>query len=122
MRRYLAIAALLAVLDAQAAPVVGWVGIPLIADDGVSEGVEVPNVIGAVNAAAAESTLEGVGLDIGTVTPRCSAETADEVVGQNPAPGVLVELASLVDVLTSNGTECSLSRPGVTMPGVSIGL
>jgi hypothetical protein len=82
-------------------------------------GVAVPNVIGQANAAAADAILEGDGLDLGGVTARCSAETEDEVVGQSPAPGVLVEIGSLVDVLVSNGVECvNGGRPGVRLRGL----
>lgn len=87
--------------------------------------VAVPNVIGQANSAAADMILEGDGLDLGAVTERCSDAADDEVVGQDPAPGVLVDLASLVDVLVSNGVECPSGSPGgkgVTLPGLSIGL
>lgn len=81
--------------------------------------VAVPSVIGQANSAAADSILEGDGLDLGGVTARCSAETEDEVVGQSPGAGVLVELGSLVDILVSNGEECVLSgAPGVRLRGL----
>lgn len=81
--------------------------------------VAVPSVIGQADAAAADAILEGDGLDLGGVTARCSAETEDEVVGQSPGAGVLVELGSLVDILVSNGEECVLSgAPGVRLRGL----
>jgi hypothetical protein len=80
---------------------------------------EVPNVIGEASSAAADTILEGEGLDLGTVTERCSAEPDNEVVGQSPGPGTLVEDDSLVDLLVSNGVECSNSgRNGVRLKGV----
>lgn len=120
MRRALAIAGLTLIAGAAQAEFIGWVGVPLIVDD--SGTIPVPNVIGEANAAAAEAEFEAVGLDIGATTARCSDETVDEVVGQDPAPGVLVAPAALVDVLVSNGVECPSGIPGVRPRGLSIGL
>lgn len=69
--------------------------------------VAVPNVVGEANAAAADSILEGDGLDLGNTASKCSAATADEVIGQTPIAGTVVASGSLVDVLVSSGTECS---------------
>jgi len=110
MRRLLAVAALLVTLQANAAPVTGWVGVPLIADDGASSSVAVPDVVGEADSAAADTILEGDGLDLGSVFERCSAEADNEIIGQNPDAGTLVALGSLVYVTASNGTECS-GRP-----------
>lgn len=101
--------------------IVGWVGVPLC-QAAVSGPVAVPNVVGQANAAAATAILQGEGLDAGAVIARCSAETEDEVVGQDPAPGVNVALASLVDLLVSNGIECPSGRPGVNLRGLGVGL
>jgi hypothetical protein len=80
---------------------------------------EVPNVIGEASAAAADAILEAEGADLGSVTARCSAEPEDEVVGQSPAPGTLVEEDSLVDLLVSNGVECASSGGnGVRLRGL----
>jgi hypothetical protein len=81
--------------------------------------VAVPNVVGEADSAAADAILEGEGLDLGGVTARCSAEAEDEVVGQSPGPGVLVDLGALVDVLVSNGIECVNSGgTGVRLRGL----
>ena len=111
MRRLLALAALLVTLDANAAAVTGWVGIPLIADDGAGGDVAVPNVIGQASAAAADAILEGDGLDLGTNTVKCSSAAASEVTSQAPSSGTLVSLGTLVNVDTSSGTPCRGSPP-----------
>ena len=72
--------------------------------------VAVPNVIGQADFAAADAILEGDGLDGGTETESCSAETENEIIRQNPAAGVEVDLGTLVDVVSSSGTPCS-GRP-----------
>lgn len=72
--------------------------------------VAVPNVVGEASAAAADAVLEGVGLDLGTDTARCSAAASGEVIGQSPPPGAEVALATLVNVDTSSGVACS-GRP-----------
>jgi hypothetical protein len=71
---------------------------------------EVPNVLGQATSADADLILEGVGLDAGTVTARCSSATADEVIDQAPPAGTFVELGSLIALFTSNGTPCE-GRP-----------
>lgn len=72
--------------------------------------VVVPLVIGEASAAAADATLEALGLDLGTATARCSAATLDQVIDQAPPAGTVVPLATLVDVFTSNNTPCE-GRP-----------
>ena len=81
-------------------------------------GVAVPNVIGQ-DQGGADTLLEAVGLDTGGLTNRCSTEMAGYVVGQSPAPGVEVELGSLIDLLLSDGNACSIvGRPGVRLRGL----
>lgn len=70
-------------------------------------GVSVPDVVGEADFATADGILEGVGLDGGTETVRCSAETANEIIAQNPAAGISVPLATLVDLISSSGTACA---------------
>jgi len=90
-----------------------------IADGGAPADIPVPNVVGEANFAAADAILEGDGLDLGAVTERCSAAADDEVVGQDPAPGAIVNLGSLVNVLVSNGVECvSSGGVGVRLRGL----
>lgn len=98
--------------------IVGWVGVPLC--QAAAGTVAVPNVIGEVSSAAADTTLEAVGLDLGVVASRCSAEALNEVVAQDPSPGVVVNLGELVDVLVSNGVECvNNGRKGLSSRGIS---
>ena len=95
---------------------IGFVGIPLFAS---VEQVIMPNLIGEANAAAADAILEGVGLDLGGSTARCSAEILDVVIGQSIGPGVSVDIGTLVDVLVSNGVACRQSgSPGVKLRGL----
>ncbi len=104
---------------ASAQTFIGFTGIPLISDEVSTPQVEVPNVISQATAAAADDVLELAGLDAGGVTARCSLETNGEVIGQSPGPGVLVDVGSLVDLLTSNGQECVLAgAPGVRLKGL----
>lgn len=69
--------------------------------------VEVPDVVGEADFAAADAVLEGVGLDGGTETAVCSPAAASEIVGQNPQAGDFVELGTLVNLLSSSGTPCT---------------
>ena len=98
--------------------IVGWVGVPIC--EAAPGGSQVPttNVIGQASSAAADTLLEADGLDLGSVVARCSTAAMDEVVGQDPAPGVLVDLLTLVDILVSNGVECAGGRPGVRLRGL----
>ena len=67
--------------------------------------VAVPNVVG-LDVAAADTALDADGLDTGAVTMRCSAEVADEVLSQNPAAAVVVDVGTTVDLVTSDGMVC----------------
>jgi len=100
--------------------IVGWVGVPLC-QDAAAPTAPMSNVIGAASSAAADTTLEGDGFDLGGVTARCSDEALDEVVGQSVGPGVETPLGTLVDVLTSNGVECpNTGRVGVRLRGMRL--
>jgi hypothetical protein len=84
-----------------------------------SVAVSVPNVIGEASSAAADTILEGVGLDLGGVNERCSAAADNEVIAQSPAPGALVALGALVDVIVSNGVVCTaIPGSGVRLRGL----
>jgi beta-lactam-binding protein with PASTA domain len=69
--------------------------------------VAVPDVVGQVSAAAADTILEGVGLDLGVETESCSAATNNAIIRQNPAAGLEVETGALVDVVSSSGVLCA---------------
>ena len=84
--------------------------------------VSVPNVIGEASSAAADAILEGDDLDLGGVTERCSDEADNEVVGQAPPAGTMVESGSLVDLLVSNGVECKLRGGAGVRPKLRLGL
>lgn len=79
----------------------------------------VPDVVG-LDLAAADTALEGAGLDTGTVTAVCSPATLDEVVSQNPAAGASAALASLVDLSASSGVECTWDFSGIPTGWYSI--
>lgn len=105
------------VLAADCGTVTGWVGIPLCTQGGAQ--VAVPTVVGEASSAAAATVLQAEGLDVGTVTERCSAVADNAVIGQDPAPGVFVDLGELVDLLVSNGVDCPNSgRQGVRLRGL----
>jgi hypothetical protein len=121
MRRLLVLSLLLITFDANAAAVTGWVGIPLIADDGAGGGpttVPVPNVVGQ-DLATADATLEGEGLDTGEVTMTCSAEAENEVLSQSPLAGAMVAIGSDVDLVASNEVECI---NGTRRNGIRLGI
>jgi hypothetical protein len=106
-----------ALVSSQDTAAVGWVGIPLQGFG--DESIPVPDVVGEASSAAADVILEAALLDLGAVTARCSAAALNEVLGQDPAPGVLVAAGELVDVLVSNGVACPNSaRPGVRLRGL----
>jgi beta-lactam-binding protein with PASTA domain len=119
----LVIACGLIAAPAHADSFIGWVGVPLMQQGGAAD-VAVPNVVGQASSAAADTILMAAGLDLGGVTARCSSDTVNHVVGQSPAPGVLVVAGSLVDVLISNGVACDLAGKagvrlrGLRMPGI----
>lgn len=73
---------------------------------GAAAQVSVPDVVG-LDEAAADTALEGEGLDTGTVTTVCSAADAGDVVSQAPPAGALVDAGSTVDIFVSSGTPCS---------------
>jgi hypothetical protein len=66
----------------------------------------VPDVVG-LDQAAADTALEGAGLDTGNVTSTCSAAAMGEVISQAPPSGATVAEGSLVDLITSTGTPCT---------------
>lgn len=84
-------------------------------------GVAIPNVVG-LSLAAADTALMADGFDTGTTTPQCSAEAADEVLGQTPVAGTLVVPPSDVDLVYSSGTPCASAtrRAGIRV-GIGIG-
>lgn len=87
--------------------------------EGAAAGVQVPTVTGESSTAAADAILEAVGLDLGGATDRCSSEPDNEVVGQSPQAGEIVDLGSLVYVTVSNGVECEIrGRSGVRLRGL----
>jgi hypothetical protein len=71
--------------------------------------VPVPDVVGELTFGAADTILEGDGLD-GLEAEVCSSVANNVVVGQSPADGTLVPLATVVLVTTSNGVACK-GRP-----------
>lgn len=95
----------------------GWVGVPLCLS---AETVPVPDVTDQATSAAADTELEAAGFDLGAVTERCSTEADNQVVGQNPAPGVPAVPGSLVDILVSNGLACSSGKPGIRLKGLRL--
>jgi hypothetical protein len=109
MRRVLALVALLFVsapsYAADCGSVIGWVGVPVCAD--LTPQVAVPSVVGEVDAAAADTILQGDGLDLGVETESCSAAADNEILRQNPAAGSQVDIGTLVDVVSSNGVPCT---------------
>lgn len=68
--------------------------------------VAVPNVVGEASFAAADTILEGDGLDGGTETEVCSAAANNEIVGQSIAAGTLVAGGTLINLRSSNGMAC----------------
>lgn len=101
--------------------VVGWVGVPLC-QDAADTGVQVPTVTGEATSAAADAILEGVGLDLGVAADRCydrgTSPAVGEVIGQSPAAGTIVPLATLVNIEVATALECVLrGRPGIRIPG-----
>lgn len=76
----------------------------------------------AMNLTAADVELEANTLDTGIISYACSDEALDEVVSQNPAPGVSVQEGSLVNLVASDGTVCLSGNPGLDMPGLSMEL
>lgn len=83
-------------------------------------GVSVPNVIGQVDFAAADTILEGVGLDGAELAPACSPQAAGVIVGQNPDAGVVVPLATVVGVVPSTGMACPAPTGLASPDGLSI--
>ena len=79
--------------------------------------VAVPNVITQTEANA-DTALEAEGLDTGATTDRCSTAMIGIVVGQTPAPGVMVALGTAVDLLISTGVECATGKAGVRLKGL----
>jgi hypothetical protein len=73
---------------------------------GAAAQVAVPDVVG-LSEAAADTALEGEGLDTGTVTAVCSAATAGDVVSQAPPAGALVDAGTTVNLSVSSGTPCT---------------
>jgi beta-lactam-binding protein with PASTA domain/predicted Ser/Thr protein kinase len=72
----------------------------------VSAGAEetvVPNLVGLANQDDAARALDEVGLTLGTVTPRDSAQPENFVLDQNPVQGASVEAGSAVDIVVSSG-------------------
>jgi hypothetical protein len=67
--------------------------------------VTVPDVVGDL-AADADTALEAVDLDTGTVTPQCSVQALNTVLSQNPPAGASVVVGALVDIWTSTGVAC----------------
>lgn len=76
--------------------------------------IAVPDVVGEANFAAADMILEAASLDGGTETVACSAETADEILAQNPVAGTEVAASTSVDLTSSSGTACT-GRPAVRL-------
>ena len=68
--------------------------------------VVVPDVVGEADFAAADSILEGVGLDGNELAAHCSSAAADEIISQNPAAGASVIPGSLIDLTPSTGIVC----------------
>lgn len=115
----LVIACGLVATPARAETFLGWVGVPLMGADAGTPQVSVPNVVGQASSGAADTILEGVGLDLGGVTARCSGAANNAVISQAPPAGELADLGSLVAVLTSNGVACELQgKPGVRLKGL----
>lgn len=88
-----------------------------------SQGTAVPNVIGEASYTDAETVLIGAGFILGTVSTKCSdTAPANEVINQFPASGIFLGAGMGVDVTVSSGAVCPNGRPGVRLPGLSIGL
>ena len=83
--------------------------------------VTVPNVVG-LSLSAADTALEAATLDTGATTPQCSAEAADQVLGQTPIAGAMVSPGSLVDLVHSNGTLCPQASGRGTKIHIGIGI
>ena len=90
----------------------GYVDTGYFASGYLEEGdcVATPDVIGEASSAAADLVLEAVGLDLGTVTARCSSAALNQVIDQAPPAGTIVALGTLVVISTSNNTPCE-GRP-----------
>ena len=81
----------------------------------------VPNVVG-LSTVNADTALEAVSLDTGTVTDRCSGFADDTVLGQSPLAGAEVNIGTTVDLEASNGMACPSpgQRPGIRLPAISM--
>jgi hypothetical protein len=73
--------------------------------EGADPGVSVPDLIGMTEAEA-DSALEGVGLDTGTVATVCSTADEGDVVSQAPPAGASAAPGSTVDIALSSGEAC----------------
>ena len=63
--------------------------------------VRVPELVGVVDAAAAGSRLDGVGLKLGTVTEKTSGNYEGTVIEQDPAPDTVVGVGSEVNIVVA---------------------
>lgn len=113
MRRWLAALALLAFPALAAEEEPSWAlgswasGSWASGSWGVDENtVAVPDVVGEADFAAADLVLEGVGLDGGTETEKCSGAPDNEIIDQSIASGTIVALGTLVNLSSSNGVAC----------------
>ena len=90
-------------------------------DYGAASQVSVPNVVG-LSTTNADTALEAVSLDTGTVTDRCSGFADDTVLSQSPIAGAQVNTGTTVDLEASNGMACPSpgQRPGVRLPGIRL--
>ena len=81
----------------------------------------VPNVTGQTEANA-RSTVESLGLAVGSVSYRCdNTISAATVLEQQPAPGTRLDLPAQVDLVVSSG-PCPVNVPNVIGQGISSAL
>lgn len=80
---------------------------------GSASSVSIPNVVGQTQAAA-QSTITGAGLTVGTITSQSSASVPNgSVVSQNPTAGSSVPTGSAVNLVVSTGPAADETPPSV---------
>jgi hypothetical protein len=108
MRKTLFLTAFLALSVSAHAAFIGFAGGAFL------HAVEVPNVVG-LSTAAADTTLEGAGLDTGSVNTQCSSKVLNEVLSQDPISGTFVLIGSTVDLIASTGVACTWDLTGLPL-------
>jgi eukaryotic-like serine/threonine-protein kinase len=68
--------------------------------------VSVPNVVGS-SQTDAQTTLEGAGFELGTVTERASSVPKGQVVASDPAAGAKASIPSAVAIVVSSGAAAA---------------